>query len=165
MALHVPLAARTGKLARRLLPPPAAIAVLLLVVAGLGGCVTPAPAGSATAARGCGAGGTAPMLAYELFFGRINGGGGPVTDSAWDGFLAAVVTPNLPDGYTAWNAAGAWRNPADGHRVREPSMVVLAVLPAGAPGQTAIARIRAAYAAQFHQASVGLTVTATCGAF
>jgi Protein of unknown function (DUF3574) len=45
--------------------------------------------------------GGAPMLEYQLFFGR-----GPVTDQTWSEFAAAVVTPHLPDGFTVVDADG-----------------------------------------------------------
>lgn len=106
-----------------------------------------------------------PLIAYELFFGRSITGGGEVTDGAWGDFVTRVVTPNLPNGYTVFNAVGAWRDPANGTTVHERTKVVLAALPDTPDSAGAIGRIRQAYAAQFHQSAVGMTAMPVCGAF
>ena len=105
------------------------------------------------------------MLVFELFFGRSIHGQGEVSDRAWDDFLEQVVTPNLPNGYTVFDAAGAWRNPATGHTAHERTKVLLAALPEVATSAAAIERVRQAYAEQFHQTLVGMTVAPACGAF
>ncbi len=105
------------------------------------------------------------MLEYELFFGRSIQGRADVSDQAWDEFLDRVVTPNLPNGYTVFDGAGAWLNPATGRTVHEPTKVLLAALPDAAASATAVARIRAAYAEQFHQALVGMTTGPVCASF
>ena len=69
------------------------------------------------------------MLAFELFFGRSIRGQAEVSDSAWDDFLNRMVTPNLPNGYTVFDAIGAWLNPATRRTVRERTKVLLAVCP------------------------------------
>jgi len=116
-------------------------------------------AGSCPAAQG------APMLVFELFFGRSIHGQGEVSDRAWDDFQEQVVTPSLPNGYTVFDAAGAWRNPATGHTVHERTKVLLAALPDAAASASAVERIRQTYAEQFHQTLVGMTVAPACGAF
>src|SRR5262245_20410541 len=40
----------------------------------------------------------------ELYFGRSIPGGGQVSDNEWEKFLADVVTPRFPDGFTILNA-------------------------------------------------------------
>jgi hypothetical protein len=101
----------------------------------------------------------------ELFFGRSIRGQGEVTDSAWDDFLAQVVTPNLPNGYTVFDGTGAWLNPATERTVQERTKILLVALPDTASQTAAIARIRQAYAAQFHQTLVGMTVAPACADF
>jgi hypothetical protein len=124
-----------------------------------------APRPSPDAMAPCPAGQGSPMAAYELFFGRNIGTGGEVGDAAWAGFVAQVVTPNLPDGYTVFDGNGYWRNPANGQQVAERTKILLAAVADTAGNAAAVQRIRAAYARRFHQHAVGLTVTRLCGAF
>lgn len=105
------------------------------------------------------------MLVFELFFGRSIQGQAEVGDGAWDDFLAQVVTPNLPNGYTVFDAIGAWRNPATSRTIHERSKVLLAALPDAAASSAAIARVRQAYEVRFHQTLVGMTVAPACGSF
>jgi Protein of unknown function (DUF3574) len=106
-----------------------------------------------------------PMLVVELFFGRSIQGQAEVGDHAWDDFLDQVVTPNLPTGYTVFDATGAWLNPATSHTIHERTKVLLAALPDAAANAAAVARIRKAYEARFHQTLVGMTVAPACGLF
>jgi len=105
------------------------------------------------------------MLEYQLFFGRGIAGRAPLTDQEWSAFAAQVVTPHLPEGFTAFDADGQWMNPATQRIVRERSRVLIVALPDTPQSATAIAAIKDAYRAQFHQQSVGMTVHPTCGAF
>ncbi len=135
---------------------------VLCLIAMVAGCAAPQPAvqaGSCPATQGT------PMLAFELFFGRSVQGQNEVTDRDWEGFLDKTVTPSLPNCYTVFDATGAWLNPATGLTIHERTKVLLAALTDAAANAAAIARIRQAYAAQFHQTSVGMTVTPACGAF
>jgi hypothetical protein len=135
---------------------------LLCLAVLLAGCTAPQPAvqaGSCSVAQG------APMLVFELFFGRSIRGHGEVSDRAWNDFQKQVVTPNLPNGYTVFDAAGAWRNPATGQTVHERTKMLLAALPDAATSAAAVERIRTIYAEQFHQTLVGMTVAPACGAF
>ncbi len=45
-----------------------------------------------------------------LYFGTQKPGGGVVTQAEWEQFLADVVTPRFPDGFTTWEASGQWRD-------------------------------------------------------
>ena len=65
----------------------------------------------ATAPLDCTHAGGTPMLEYQLFFGRGIPGRTDLTDREWAEFAEQVVTPNLPDGFTAFDADGQWRNP------------------------------------------------------
>jgi hypothetical protein len=134
---------------------------LVWLVALLSGCATPYPMQTALCASPSGT----PMTVFELFFGRSVRGDGEVSDQAWNDFLEQVVTPNLPNGYTVFDAVGAWRNPATGHTVHERTKVLLVALPVDAASAAAVARIRSAYQVQFHQMLVGMTVAPACGSF
>jgi hypothetical protein len=104
-----------------------------------------------------------PMLVAELFFGRNIPGRAPVSEAEWAGFVAQVITPNFPDGFTVFNgAAGQGRDPQIG---REPPKIVLA---AAYPRPDLKDRITAtieAYRARYPQKSVGLLTRWECGAF
>ena len=141
---------------------PCRLAAAMCLAMPLAGCAVP-PAPPAAAA--CAAQQTAPMLDYVLFFGRSIPGGGMVGDAAWDDFAARTVTPNLPSGYTIFDAAGAWADPATGRTVHEPTKVLLVAMPDRPDSAAAIARIRDSYRQAFHQESVGMTVAPVCGAF
>jgi hypothetical protein len=114
---------------------------------------------------GCPTGQSVPVAVFELFFGRSVPGGGEVSDQAWDDFLAQVVTPTLPNGYTVFDAVGAWRNPTSGRSVHERTKVLLVALPDASAGAAAVARIRSAYQVQFHQTLVGMIAAPACGSF
>jgi hypothetical protein len=100
------------------------------------------------------------MLEYQLFFGRT-----AATDQEWADFAAQVVTPHLPDGFTAFDADGQWMNPTT-HRIgKERTKVIIVALPDTDAARSAVAAVKDAYRAQFHQQSVGTIVHPTCGAF
>ncbi|HVZ08978.1 DUF3574 domain-containing protein [Rhodopila sp.] len=102
---------------------------------------------------------------FDLFFGRSIPGGGTVSADDWDRFLDDTVTPNLPAGYTVLDGTGAWRNPMTGQTGREPSIVILGVLPDTPDSLAAVNRVRAAYQRRFHQQLVGMASVPVCGAF
>lgn len=104
--------------------------------------------------------GQKPMLVAELFFGR-----GAITDAAWRRFLAREVTPRFPDGFTALDAAGQWRDPASGHIVRERSKLLI-IAAANAPETLSrVEDLAKTYRKTFHQRSVGIVTTTACADF
>lgn len=108
--------------------------------------------------------GTDHFLRYELFMGRSGPGGEVVDDSAWEGYLRESVTPRFPDGLTALDARGQWRD-GDGVVQRERSKVLVILAP---PGDDVMGRIDEAigeYKRRFSQESVLLVVEDTCVAF
>lgn len=137
----------------------ARVICLAALLAGCTAALPPPQAGPCPPTRG------APMLAFELFFGRSIQGQSEVSDSAWEDFLNTTVTRNLPNGYTVFDGTGAWLNPASKSTVHERTKVLLAALPDTPANAAAIERVRQAYAAQYHQVLVGMMVTPVCGAF
>jgi hypothetical protein len=101
-----------------------------------------------------------PLLVIELYFGRDG-----VSDSAWDGFLASVVTPRFPDGLTATEAFGQWRNPSDGKVTRERSTVVTLAVERSRYEPAKLAQVTDAYRKMFQQQSVGRLLSERCGSF
>ncbi len=132
---------------------------LIASVSAATGCVPPPPPPS------CPAGTGSAMAIYTLYFGKGIAGRGDLTAGEWQRFVEAVVVPNLPDGFTAWDAAGGWLDPAAHATIQEPSKVLVAAVAPGEAGLAAVNRVRAAYAAQFHQRVVGMTVAPTCATF
>ena len=83
-------------------------------------------------------------------------------DEAWASFAATVLTPAFPDGFTVYEAAGQWRDPATRETVRERTRVMQVFGPAASAQVTVV---RDAYRVRFHQVSVGEAVGSACAAF
>jgi hypothetical protein len=78
---------------------------------------------------------------------------GPVTAAQWTAFLAEVVTPRFPAGFTTWDADGQWRS-ADGTLTREPSHV-LNLVHAGDPAtESAVTAVIDEYKTRYRQEAV-----------
>lgn len=105
------------------------------------------------------------MLEYQLFFGRGISGHADVTDQEWAEFAQQVVTPNLADGFTMLDADGQWMNPRTHIIVQETTKVIIVAVADTDATRSAIAAIKDAYRARFHQQSVGTAVHPVCGAF
>ena len=91
----------------------------------------------------------------ELYMGMSIPGGSMVSDEAWEKFLADVVTPLFPDGFSILGGRGQYRE-ASGTIAKEPSHV-LVFLYKKADRKAAgvkIEQIRAAYKKMFAQESV-----------
>ncbi len=87
-----------------------------------------------------------------------------MSDADWQAFLNEVVTPAFPDGFSDWDADGQWRAPG-GAIVKEPSKVLLVVLPGQADDRDRLHNVVAAYKARFHQQSVLVVERRECVAF
>jgi hypothetical protein len=143
---------REGPGARRCAAP-------LLLAALLGACAAPPPPAPCPP-------GTAAATVAEAYLGRAIRDRAPVTDAEWRAFLADTVTPAFPDGLTALDGQGQWRD-AGGRILREDSKVLVVVLPG-----TGIAAARArmqpvedAWKRRFRQQSVLTAYRAACVAF
>jgi hypothetical protein len=134
-----------------------AVAAFLLAhcAATLGACAAGEPSR-------CAAG--APTEVYELFFGRRIEGRPPVSDGEWEAFVAEVVTPNLPDGFTVLDGYGQWRNPA-GAIARDPTKLLIVAAPSDGAARNAIDAIRRSYETRFQQRSVGMITRTACADF
>jgi hypothetical protein len=100
----------------------------------------------------------AQVMSDRLFFGRNVPSGGTVTDSAWTVFLAEVVTPRFPDGFTTWRTEGQWRG-ADGAIAREAGFVLQVDHPPGVPPDSTFEAIAVEYGRRFRQEAVLRTRT------
>lgn len=91
-----------------------------------------------------------------LYFGS-NMPGGVVSDQEWERFVAEVVTPAFPDGFTVWQARGQWRG-NDGQIEQERTWVIQIV---GSDLRGA-ERIASEYKERYHQEAVLRVVAPAC---
>jgi hypothetical protein len=110
-----------------------------------------------------------PMLVIELFFGRNIPGRRPVSEAEWADFVAQVIRPNLPDGYTVLDSTGGAGslspNPLAAMAAREPAKIVIGAAQPKPDLKDQVAAVIAAYRTRFAQKSVGLLTRWECGAF
>jgi hypothetical protein len=104
------------------------------------------------------------MTRLELFFGRNVMGREAVSDEAWRGFLDEDVTPRFPDGFTAADTYGQWRNGA-GMIAMERGKQLTVIAPGSAEDIARINAVRDAYKRRFMQESVLFVQSPTCAAF
>jgi hypothetical protein len=107
----------------------------------------------------------APALLFSLYFGRNIPARPPLTDAEWTRFVDTTVTPALPDGYTIFDADGAWLKPGTMQTIRDPTKVLQVALPATPQSIAIVNHLRSAYQAEFHQQLVGLVTHPACAAF
>lgn len=142
---------------------------ILLLTTFLAGCAEPAvlqPQGQAQPQPyACLLPGEQRMLVAELFFGRSIPGRGPLTEAEWTEFAAQTVTPNFPDGFTAFDGEGQWQNPATGRISRERSKILLVAAKRSPDLAPRLSAVIDAYKTQFHQQSVGIITRDSCAAF
>jgi len=105
------------------------------------------------------------MLVAELFFGRDIAGRASLSEAEWRAFAAEFVTPNFPDGFTAFDAQGQWRNPATGAVSSAPTKVLLVAAPRTPDLAPRLSSVIEAYKTRFRQQSVGIVTRDSCAAF
>jgi hypothetical protein len=138
---------------RRLRP----IAALVLLAAGAG----PAPAQTAVSCQSS----HKPAAVAELMFGRKIGGRIAVSEARWMRFVDTEITPRFPAGLSILDVRGQWRDPKTGAIVREPSKIVMIVLPGEDADHQRLDAIIEAYKTRFRQQSVGLMIRPACVLF
>jgi len=112
-------------------------------------------------APACPLAGQSAVREVRLYFGHAIPGGGTVGTADWRTFADAVLTPAFPDGFTTYDATGAWRD-REGHAVREATSVVEVF---GDVPADRVARVVEAYRQKFHQEAVGVVNARACAAF
>ena len=105
------------------------------------------------------------MLVAELFFGRNIKGRQPLTDAEWAEFAARTIAPNFPDGFTAFDGEGQWRNPLTGQIAGGRTKILLVAAKPEPDLSRRLLAVIDAYKAQFHQQSVGIITRDSCAAF
>ena len=104
-------------------------------------------------------------LVAELLFGRNIDERIGVSQRAFAQFVDREINPRFPDGATILDASGRYFDTTRKKTVREPSKMVLIVLPNGAQDQDKLDAIMAAYKTRFRQQSVGIIVRDACVSF
>ena len=105
------------------------------------------------------------MLVAELFFGRNIKGRQPLTDVEWAEFAAQTIAPNFPDGFTAFDGEGQWRNPQTGQIAGGRTKILLVAAKSEPDLPRRLSAVIDAYKTQFHQQSVGIITRDACAAF
>jgi hypothetical protein len=120
-------------------------------------------ADEATAATQCRAP-LEPWTQVELYLGRGLGGDAVVSEEAFRDFLANVVTPLFPDGLSVIDVAGQFRD-AEDTVIREPTKLLILLVPDVAAVARDVETIIAAYKERFDQQSVLHAEQPVCVAF
>jgi hypothetical protein len=105
------------------------------------------------------------LLVAELFFGRGMKGRAPVSDAEWAEFAAQTVTPNFPNGFTAFDGDGQWRNPDTGQIVSARTKILIVAAERTPDLLQRLSAMMDAYKQRFHQQSVGIITRDSCAAF
>jgi hypothetical protein len=105
------------------------------------------------------------MRVAELLFGRNIKGRQPLTDAEWAEFAGQTIAPNFPDGFTAYDGEGQWRNPQTGQIAGGPTKILLVAAKPEPDLSRRLSAVIEAYKAQFHQQSVGIITRDSCAAF
>ncbi|MGY4533140.1 hypothetical protein ACVW0Y_002270 [Pseudomonas sp. TE3786] len=89
----------------------------------------------------------AKWLRTELYFsiGPLDGGPGTVSAARWREFLDQEVTARFPDGFTAYDAYGQWRDHGAAQPERLSTKVIVVLHEDNASNNTNIEAIRLAY--------------------
>ena len=87
-----------------------------------------------------------------LYFGTAMPQGHVETED-WQRFLAEIITPRFPEGFTSWAAVGQWQN-APGLIQKESSNVLHVAHPDSSDTDTAIREVVSLYKTRFHQHAV-----------
>jgi hypothetical protein len=97
----------------------------------------------------------------ELFFGLSKPNGAIVTETEFQAFVDAKVTPLFPDGLTLLSGKGQFKTAA-GAIAQEPAKLLIVIHPEGNQQNAAIEQIRTAYRQRFQQESVLRTDDLVC---
>jgi hypothetical protein len=100
--------------------------------------------------------GSTEAVETTLYFGLDLPDGGVVSEEQWAGFLADIVTPRFPEGFTVLDAQGQWRDPENPHAgvLREATRVMIIVHTEAVDADRAISEIKSLYKTSFGQKSV-----------
>jgi hypothetical protein len=106
-----------------------------------------------------------PQQVAELLLGRKIGDRLGVSETQFLNFLDREITPRFPDGLTVYDARGQYRDSERNRLVREPSKVVMIVLPGKPEDMARLGEIADTYKKRFRQQSVGIVLRQACVSF
>lgn len=89
----------------------------------------------------------------ELYFGLTKPGGETISESEWQDFVGAVITPRFREGLTVLNGSGQFLN-SSGVLIRENSKIVILIYESSPEKERAINQIIETYKQRFQQESV-----------
>jgi hypothetical protein len=89
----------------------------------------------------------------ELYFGLTKPGGETISESEWEQFVSAVITPRFREGLTVLNGSGQFLN-SYGILIRENSKIVILIYESSPEKNRAINEIIETYKSRFQQESV-----------
>ena len=93
------------------------------------------------------------LLKDELYFGLTKPGGEIVSESEWQEFVKAVITPRFREGLTVLDGSGQFLN-SSGMLIRENSKIVILIYENSPEKNRAINEIIETYKRSFQQESV-----------
>jgi Protein of unknown function (DUF3574) len=93
------------------------------------------------------------LLKDELYFGLTKPGGETVSESEWQEFVKAVITPSFREGLTVLDGSGQFLN-SSGILIREKSKIVILIYESSPEKNRAIQEIIETYKRRFQQESV-----------
>jgi hypothetical protein len=93
------------------------------------------------------------LLKDELYFGLTKSGGQTVSESEWQEFVKAVITPHFREGLTVLDGSGQFLN-SSGILIREKSKIVILIYESSPEKNRAIQEIIETYKRRFQQESV-----------
>jgi len=93
------------------------------------------------------------LLKDELYFGLTKPGGEIVSESEWQEFVKAVITPRFREGLTVLDGSGQFLN-SSGMLIRENSKIVILIYEKSPEKNRAINEIIETYKRTFQQESV-----------
>jgi hypothetical protein len=137
-------------------------ALLPLMLLSLAGCLSVDAQGASVAASGCSSGEVRQQVAH-VFMGRNIGQTLGVSEEDFARFLDREVAPRFPDGYTVQDGQGRWLY--EGVVYKEPSKVLMLILPGKVDDRKRLGEIAAAYEDQFRQDAVLTQVSSACVSF
>jgi hypothetical protein len=106
-----------------------------------------------------------PQQVAELLLGRKIGDRFGVSETQFLNFLDREITPRFPDGLTVYDARGQYLDSERNRIVREPSKVVMIVLPGKPEDMARLGEIADSYKKRFRQQSVGIVLRQACVSF
>ena len=123
--------------------------LIVAALVAMSACVTPAVKSPTSP-------GEAPLqllISDRLYFGRNIPGGGTVSESDWERFLADVVTPRFPAGLSVWRTQGQWRDKA-GVIEKEDGFILDLLHPDDTQSEKSVEEIMTDYKTRFKQEAV-----------